>query len=83
MPISGSGRTVRILGRGVREIDRQLLYSAAWLDDPRPADDRLPAPAPWGATATSHGDGTEEAQHPTQSTGHRRHDRGDEERGDS
>lgn len=25
-----------ILGRGVREIDRQLMYSAAWLDDPRP-----------------------------------------------
>lgn len=32
---SGVGRTVRILGRGVREIDQQLLYSAAWLDDLR------------------------------------------------
>ncbi len=36
VPFSGSGRAVRILGRGLREIDRQLLYSAAWLDDPRP-----------------------------------------------
>jgi hypothetical protein len=36
MAISESDRKVRILGRGVREIDRQLLYSAAWLDDPRP-----------------------------------------------
>ena len=26
---------------GVREIDRQLLYSAAWLDDPRPQTGRL------------------------------------------
>ena len=32
---TGVGRTVRILGRGVREIDQQLLYSAAWLDDLR------------------------------------------------
>ncbi len=39
MAISESGRRVRILGRGVREIDRQLLYSAAWLDDPRPGTD--------------------------------------------
>jgi len=32
---TGVSRTVRILGRGVREIDQQLLYSAAWLDDLR------------------------------------------------
>ena len=36
MPIAGWGGTVRIIGRGVREVDRQLLYSAAWLDDPLP-----------------------------------------------
>ncbi len=36
MSIAGSGGTVRIIGRGVREVDRQLLYSAAWLDDPLP-----------------------------------------------
>ena len=57
MPTSGSGRTVWILGGGVREIDQQLLYSAAWLDDPRPQTGRLmfvreldPAPPPRAST---------------------------------
>jgi hypothetical protein len=35
MPV-GLGCTMHALGRGMREIDRQVLYSAAWLDDPRP-----------------------------------------------
>ena len=53
MRSAGSGRTVRILGRGVREIDEKLLYSAAWLDDPRPGREGIawfrtfdPAPLP-------------------------------------
>ena len=53
MPTSGSGRTVWILGRGIREIDQQFLYSAAWLDDPRSDTGRImwirslePAPPP-------------------------------------
>jgi hypothetical protein len=33
MPSSEQGGTTRILGTGVREIDGQLFYSAAWLDD--------------------------------------------------
>jgi hypothetical protein len=33
---TGVRRTIRILGLGIREIDEQLLYSAAWLDDLRP-----------------------------------------------
>ena len=36
MPSSVSGRTVLMHGRGVRQIDEQFLYSAAWLDDPYP-----------------------------------------------
>ena len=35
-PSAGSERIVRILEPGVREIDQQLLYSAAWLDDRYP-----------------------------------------------
>jgi hypothetical protein len=35
MPV-GLGCTMHALGRGMREIDLQVLYSAAWLDDPRP-----------------------------------------------
>ncbi len=56
MPTSGSGRTVWILGRGIREIDQQFLYSAAWLDDPRSDSGRImwirslePAPPPRAA----------------------------------
>ena len=56
MPTSGSGRTVWILGRGIREIDQQVLYSAAWLDDPRSDSGRImwirslePAPPPRAA----------------------------------
>ena len=32
----GLGGTVPVRGQGIREIDRQLMYSAAWLDDGRP-----------------------------------------------
>ena len=32
-PSAGLGRRGRILEPGVRKIDQQLLYSAAWLDD--------------------------------------------------
>ena len=36
--MSGAARgTVPVRGQGIREIDRQLMYSAAWLDDGRPA----------------------------------------------
>ena len=32
----GLGGTVPVTRQGIREIDRQLMYSAAWLDDGRP-----------------------------------------------
>ncbi len=40
MPV-GLGGATSVLGRGVREIEGQFMYSAAWLDDRRPDIERL------------------------------------------
>ena len=52
--------TGAVRGHGIREIDRQLMYSAAWLDDgrqalvPKPSESSgLPFKLGAGATSTS------------------------------
>ena len=69
MAVSGSDRAYRFLELGVRVVEHKLLYSAAWLDDPREAREVYPengrvTPFHRGAFARSTGSEAHDTQSP-------------------